>query len=324
LFNEAGNNTINGNLMMPFGGGAAYVIVRANSFLTLTGNANSDGHANGRTLQLGGPGNGLFSGIVQDVNSLDTAGAVLNANVTKVDGGTWTATGASTTSGTLAASGGTLVFNGGWAGPATVNLPGTLSGTGSVSNLTVNASGIFVPGGYGAVGGFTVSNLLTLSGTTYVSLNKSLNPPNTVVTVGLIDGGGAIANAGSSLVVSNLGPALVGGDRFQLFSQLVTNGNNITITGPAGIGFINNLAVDGSISLINTTPPKMTAQFSGGQLTLSWPADHKGWRLLAETNPVTKGLGTNWVPVAGTDSTTTFTTTVDPANGTVFFKLVYP
>jgi autotransporter-associated beta strand protein len=324
LFNEAGNNTINGNIFMPFGGGAAYVIVRTNTFLTLNGNAASDGHANGRTLQLGGPGNGLYTGMVQDVFSLDNPGAILNANITKVDTGTWTVTGASTTTGILTASGGTLVFNGGWTGPAIVNGASTLSGTGGVSNLTVNAGGIFVPGGYGTVGGFTVSNLLTLSGATYVSLNKSLNPPNTEVSVGLIPGGGAIANGGSSLVVSNLGPALVGGDKFQLFSSLVTNGNNVTITGPAGVGFINNLAVDGSISVVNTTPTNVTAHLSGSQLTLSWPADHKGWRLMAETNPLTQGLGTNWVAVPGTDSATSYTTTVDPANGTVFYKLVYP
>jgi autotransporter-associated beta strand protein len=325
LFNEAGNNTINGNILMPFGGGAAYVIVRTNTFLTLNGNANSDGHANGRTLQLGGPGNGLYTGMVSDVASLDNPGAMLNANISKADGGTWTLTGASTTTGTLTAGGGTLVFNGGWTGPAIVNGGGSvLAGNGGVSNLTVNAGGIFVPGGYGAVGGFTVSNLLTLAGTTYVSINKSLNPPNTVVTVGLVAGGGAIANTGSSLVISNLGPALAGGDRFQLFSQPVTNGANMTITGSAGIGFINNLAVDGSVSLVNITPTKMTTHFSGGQVTLSWPADHQGWRLLAQTNLATQGLGTNWAPVLGTDSATSYTTTVDPANGTVFYKLVYP
>jgi autotransporter-associated beta strand protein len=262
--------------------------------------------------------------MVSDVASLDNPGTMLNANISKVDSGTWTVTGASTTTGTLTASGGTLVFNGGWTGPAIVNGASTLSGTGGVSNLTVNAGGIFVPGGYGVVGGFTVSNLLTLAGTTYVSLNKSLNPPNTVVTVGLVAGGGAIASTGSSLMISNLGPALSGGDRFQLFNQMVTNGNNIAITSPAGFAVINNLAVDGSISLVNITPTQMTTHLSGDQLTLQWPADHQGWRLLAQTNPLTQGLGTNWVPIPGTDSATSYTTTVDPANGTVFYKLVYP
>ena len=35
------------------------------------------------------------------------------------------------------------------------------------------------------------------------------------------------------------------------------------------------------------------------RLTLSWPADHTGWRLQAQTNNPTTGLGTNWFDVPG-------------------------
>jgi autotransporter-associated beta strand protein len=333
MFNESGTNTINGNIYMPFGGGAAYVIVKS-GFLTLAGNVADGGtFNNSRVLTLGGPGNGLFSGVAND-NGTNGSGGVILGGISKVDAGTWTISGANTTAGAGAVAGnpiglvvnaGTLVLSGSWSGSA-LAAGGTFTGTGSVSNMTVNVGSRFAPGVFGATGSFTVSNLLTLSGgTNYFGLNKLLVPPNTVVTVGVIPGGGATAGAtAGTLILSNFGPALVGGDRFQLFSQLVTNGNNITITGPAGVAFLNNLAVDGSISVVNTTPTNITSHLSGGQLTLSWPSDHEGWRLLAQTNPPPQGLGTNWVAVPGSASTTSYTTTVDPANGTVFYQLVYP
>ncbi|HSU53057.1 MAG TPA: autotransporter-associated beta strand repeat-containing protein [Candidatus Dormibacteraeota bacterium] len=310
LFNEAGSNTLRGSLLMPFGGGAAYVIVKS-GFLTLTGDAASDGVANGRILQLGGGGKGLYSGSVYNTNNL-------SADIQKTDAGTWTVTGASTSLGTLSAIGGVLIFNGSWTGPVAVNSGGTLAGTGtSLSNLTVNAGGKFVPGNFGSIGTFTVGTNLVMSGTNYFSLNKSLGQPNSFVQIP----GGAVANAGSSLVVSNLGPALVGGDRFFLFSQAVTNGANMTITGPVGVPLHNNLAVDGSISVVNTTPTNMNLSLVGNQLNFSWPTDHTGWHLQAQTNSV---IGTNWVTITGTDSSNGYTLTIDPANSSVFFRMIYP
>jgi hypothetical protein len=55
-------------------------------------------------------------------------------------------------------------------------------------------------------------------------------------------------------------------------------------------------------------------------LTLSWPADHTGWRLQMQTNL----LGTNWVDVPGATTTNLMTLPVNPANASVFYRLVYP
>ncbi len=113
IFNESGSNTINGNIFMPFGGGNPYIIVK-NGFLTLTGTAQDGGtFNNSRSMMLGGPGNGLFSGSAID-------NTVLLGGVTKVDSGTWTVSGINTTVGTLNANGGTLVLSGQWAGGTAV------------------------------------------------------------------------------------------------------------------------------------------------------------------------------------------------------------
>jgi hypothetical protein len=59
-------------------------------------------------------------------------------------------------------------------------------------------------------------------------------------------------------------------------------------------------------------------------MTLSWPEDYTGWRLLAQTNSLNAGLGTNWVIVSGSTSTNSVTITNNPANPSVFYKLSYP
>jgi hypothetical protein len=59
-------------------------------------------------------------------------------------------------------------------------------------------------------------------------------------------------------------------------------------------------------------------------LSLSWPVDHTGWRLQVQANPVTVGLRSNWVDVAGSTSVNSITVTISPTNGSVFYRMVYP
>jgi hypothetical protein len=64
-----------------------------------------------------------------------------------------------------------------------------------------------------------------------------------------------LTNAGAGMVtVTNLGPALVAGDRFVLFSKALANGAALTITNvPAlanGLGMSNSLAIDGSVKVV--------------------------------------------------------------------------
>jgi hypothetical protein len=73
---------------------------------------------------------------------------------------------------------------------------------------------------------------------------------------------------------------------------------------------------------VSTNPTKIAAVVSAGNLNLSWPADHTGWRLQAQTN--TTGLGTNWGTVPGSSSVNSMSFLIDPANRSVFFRLVYP
>jgi hypothetical protein len=72
------------------------------------------------------------------------------------------------------------------------------------------------------------------------------------------------------------------------------------------------------------TPVSLSLSVSGGSLDLSWPADHTGWRLQAQTNAARLGLGTNWADVADSTNVNQLTILMDPANGSVFYRLVSP
>jgi hypothetical protein len=78
-------------------------------------------------------------------------------------------------------------------------------------------------------------------------------------------------------------------------------------------------------------PPFTTAtnsvplQFSvsGGNLNIAWPPDHKGWTLQVQTNSLNSGLGVNWVAAPNSTTVTNMTIPINPANGSVFYRLYY-
>ena len=77
-------------------------------------------------------------------------------------------------------------------------------------------------------------------------------------------------------------------------------------------------------SATSNTPTNITTSVSGHTLTLSWPADHLGWRLQSQTNSLTTGLTTNWFTWPNSTNVTSVPVAMDPTAPTVFFRLVYP
>jgi hypothetical protein len=74
---------------------------------------------------------------------------------------------------------------------------------------------------------------------------------------------------------------------------------------------------------VSLAPTRVSVGISGGQVQLSWPLDHTGWLLEAQTNAPGAGLGTNWFRLNGSDTTNAMSFPVGPANGDVFFRLIY-
>jgi hypothetical protein len=59
-------------------------------------------------------------------------------------------------------------------------------------------------------------------------------------------------------------------------------------------------------------------------LALSWPSDHKGWQLQAQTNSISVGISSNWVNVANSTTTNRVIVPINLSNGTVFYRLQAP
>jgi hypothetical protein len=75
----------------------------------------------------------------------------------------------------------------------------------------------------------------------------------------------------------------------------------------------------------NTAPTNLTMSLAGNtSLNLAWPGDHTGWQLETQTNSLQVGLSTNWVIVPGSGLTNEMTFPIVLANGSVFYRLMYP
>jgi len=288
------------------------------------GNATSYFHFSGGTLVAGANLTSLLKTLTQaDIDgngaTIDDGGFVVSIPQPLVDAG----------GGYLTKNGnGRLYLDGTntYSGP-TVVTAGTLGGSGSVAgDLTLSNSAALAPGDAGTnCGTLTVGGNLAFAGNVLIGINKSLAQSNNMVAVT----GLATNNGTGSVIVTNLGPTLAVGDQFYLFSQPVTNGNALTVTG-GGVTWTNNLAVDGSISVLTVIPTVNTNTFtmgssvSGGNLNLSWPSDHLGWRLQIQTNALSTGLGTNWADWPNSTTETNAIIPIVSTNPVVFLRMVYP
>jgi fibronectin-binding autotransporter adhesin len=315
--NISGNNVLSGTVSV-FGGGSSYLFQSDSGTLTFSG-ATGDGIAmtvlaGNRVFTLRGAGDGVVSGIIS--NGVGTAG------VAKSGTGTWTLSAANPYTGPTTVNGGTLLVNGSLdAGSAVAVVGGTLSGNGTIGGtVTVNSGGTLAPGT--SVGTLTVGGTLTLnSGSTNTfEVNGSTLAKDEVVL------GSAVAYGG----VLNIVPSgtFTVGQTFTLFSGAgaISGFNFDSIQGSAGSGkafaFTN-----GVLSVISggaPSPVLLTNSVTGGgtMLSLAWPAG-QGWRLQQQITNRSVGLSTNWVFI--TDSSVSSTNiAIDKANGTVFYRLVYP
>ena len=99
---------------------------------------------------------------------------------------------------------------------------------------------------------------------------------------------------------------------------------NLTATNAYGVSDVSPQA---SARPTSTTVVPLTFSLSPGQISLGWPANHTGWRLLVQTNTLVQGLGTNWWTLANSSSTNSFVLPLSLTNRSVcsvFFRLVYP
>ncbi len=273
------------------------------------------------TAPVAGSGNLQIGG--STVNNGQDTGVVVLAATNSYTGATTVATG-------------TLLVNGANGNSAiTVSANATLGGNGTIGGtVNVSAGGNLAPGISAkgaltnAIGTLTASSAASMSGSVAMKINRDASPNSDKFVAP-----GITVNSGATLTVANIGSTnLAAGDAFLLFSTPIS-GAFSTVTLPAlpnpGLYWTNNLAVNGSLAVVavvtvNTNSTNITTSVSGNTLTLSWPADHLGWHLQAQTNSLSSGLGTNWVTIPGSDAVVSTNLIINPANGSVFYRLIYP
>jgi hypothetical protein len=192
------------------------------------------------------------------------------------------------------------------AGGAGRSVTYTLSGSATGYNLT----NITVSGGWGDAGRDQQA---------YTVYYSTIAAPAAFLQLSTVNYSPANPAGVQSATRATLAPATASG-------SLATNvaAVKFDFTSPAGE---NGYSGYSEISVFGAPPPQpvnISAQLLGAELTLTWPGDHTGWTLQAQTNPPGAGIGTNWVAVTGSTTTNQVSFPMDPANGSVFFRLVYP
>lgn len=341
-FNLNGGGTLRAQTIQP-GAGTASRPFNWNSSTIRNYDANTNlTIASGLTLATTSGGTHDFN---IDAARTGTINAILAGGgaITKSGAGSVTATATNTYTGSTTINAGTFALGAAGsiaASPVITVAGGALFDVASVSGFTIGAAqklqgfgsvrgsptiaGTLAPGG--SIGTLTFSNNLILTGTTLMEIARTNGAATNdqAVVAGTVTFGG-------SLVVTNLGmEPLQWGDTFKLFSAGVRNGSFASTNLPPltlPLYWTNRLAADGTIAVattVNTLPTNVVVGVNGTNLTLAWPADYTGWRLLVQTNPPGTGLGTNWFTWPNSTNLHSVSVPINQTNASVFFKLVYP
>jgi autotransporter-associated beta strand protein len=319
IVNVSGTNIVNSPspVNIPFGGNL-FTLESDSGYLIFSNGVNGAG--SGREFALQGPASGEMDGPI-------TQSSGDSVNVYKLGQGTWMLNGTSSYTGTTIVSNGILVINGEIdASPVTAG-GGTLGGTGLLTGPLAVATGATLALGAGApIGTLTVNNSLILQAGSFTAMQINQAAGTNDFITGLTG-----VSYGGTLVVTNEAGTLAVGDSFQLFSAAGSTNDFIAVIGalPSGLGWSFNPA-NGVLSVVvgvNTSPVNINATASSGTLTMNWPANHTGWRLLVQTNNLAKGLSANtndWTTVSGSSGTNQVNITINPTKPAEFYRLVYP
>ena len=280
LYNDAGDNVINGNFTLTSGGGDTGISVDGGT-LTLGGTFAPS--QTGRSLLLGGAANGTVTGPINDAASPN-----LLSSVKKQDAGTWTLRGTNLFTGSTIVTGGKLVLatNGSIANSAAVILsPGTIFDVSTLSNQFTRAAGksiegsgavtgsvtlaggaILRPGGAASAGTLSFSNNLTLAGTTtnYFDLGSSTTPG---VGSDLVNVTGNLEPNGAAIVVSSINVLTVPGT-YRLF--------NYSGTRTTAFGSVVSADTRYTMALDQTVAGQINLLVSGSNSNLVWSGGTNG------------------------------------------------
>ncbi len=315
--NLSGTNTLAGGITINVGGSQYWLQSDAGApgQLNLGGVITSSLATGARTITFMGSGNFSVPGSIQ--NGAATIGIV------KTGAGFLNLSGIQTYTGPTAVSNGTLLVSGALgSSPITIYSGATLSGAGLISGaVSILPGATLAPGptGSASIGALTISNSLSLAGTTTLALNK------TALTNDSIRGLASISYGGS-LNVLNLGGSLNAGDTFTLFQSSSYSGAFASITLPplaSGLAWNTNSLTNGVISVVSTVPPTITglAELPDATFQISGTGlPGVTYQLLAATNLTPPIV---WIPLATQTADSSGAFQFIDLNATNFYQQFY-
>ncbi|MEI6078190.1 MAG: hypothetical protein WCS94_21600, partial [Verrucomicrobiota bacterium] len=159
---------------------------------------------------------------------------------------------------------------------------------------------------------------ITLSNGATLAFSDVLAGTNAPITAGNLTLTGSVALNVSASVLTN-------GNLCPLVRFTTLSGSGGFALGSLPAGVTGTLSTSGNVVYFiptSTTQSPLAGSIGGNQLTLSWPTDHTGWRLLMSTNLA----GAGWTDVSSNlvKVTNNFNVPITGTNGSVFYRLVYP
>ncbi len=192
---------------------------------------------------------------------------------------------------------------------AELDIAGEVTGSGSLVKTGLGVVNLKGTNSY--TGNTTISNGTLVINFPFLSTNSTVTV-NTNATLGT-NGVLTLNFAGSE---TNVVVALVLGGVSKPAGVYSATTDPLYITGSGSLQVI-------PLSTINPHPGPIQFSVSGSTLNLWWPTN-ANWLLQAQTNSLQVGLGTNWVTVPGSDTITNLSVTINPTNGSTFYRLKLP
>lgn len=144
------------------------------------------------------------------------------------------------------------------------------------------------------------------------------SPANVSITANANDPDGSVTNVaffdgGTFLGRTNNTP-------YSVPASLAPGGHTLTAVATDNLGLsATSTVVKVTVSSANI---RLTYQVSGNLLDISWPV--AGGRLETQANSPGVGIGGTWVTVPGSTTTNRVVVVIDPAGGSVFYRLALP
>ena len=313
--NADATSTFDGRIRTTHASAVMHVVKTGTGKLTLAGSNDYRGSTtnNSGILEIGAGGS---AGSLTSTQIMNNAVLVFNrsgnltyagkiegpGSVTNAGPGIVSLTGASTLTGPVTVTAGTLRINSPGSLPATTTVTvksgATIGGTGTIgAPVTVEAGGFLAPGA--SVGTLTVNNTVSLSGTSVMEVSRDSGSAASDLLTGV-----TTLNYGGDLIVTNIGiTSLRSGDSFNLFDAATINPGFANVNLPPllpGLTWNNSLNADGTLNITGTViPPQFTSKVvAGDTLTMSGSGGVAGGSYYVLTSPDVAAPIGSWTTVS--------------------------